>query len=178
MDNVREIHTTLKNHYALWCDKYDICILFTVKFLKKECKIMNFCTERSYQPISRYLYIETIKRGGEISLHKHFIKSAGFVNVNWLVVSSLSSNLMQIDICRLTTSIKIVDKKSRQSTCIKPVDNLQQTCYHQAGANAPWYTFDDSKAKKPILAAKFTSKCSCLQHIRFFTFKEKKRRKN
>ena len=32
---------------------------------------MNFC-KRSYQPILRYLYTETIKRGGEISLHKHF----------------------------------------------------------------------------------------------------------
>ena len=32
---------------------------------------MNFC-KRSYQPISHYLYTETIKRGGEISLHKHF----------------------------------------------------------------------------------------------------------
>ena len=32
---------------------------------------MNFC-KRSFQPILHYLYIETIKRGGEISLHKHF----------------------------------------------------------------------------------------------------------
>ena len=32
---------------------------------------MNFW-KRSYQPILRYLYAETIKRGGEISLHKHF----------------------------------------------------------------------------------------------------------
>ena len=32
---------------------------------------MNFC-KRSYQPILHYLYTETIKRGGEISLHKHF----------------------------------------------------------------------------------------------------------
>ena len=32
---------------------------------------MNFC-KRSYQPILRYLYTETIKRGGQISLHKHF----------------------------------------------------------------------------------------------------------
>ena len=31
-------------------------------------KIMNFC-KRSYQPILRYLYTETIKRGGKISLH-------------------------------------------------------------------------------------------------------------
>ena len=32
---------------------------------------MNFC-KRSFQPILRYLYTEAIKRGGEISLHKHF----------------------------------------------------------------------------------------------------------
>ena len=32
---------------------------------------MNFC-KRSYQLILRYLYTETVKRGGEISLHKHF----------------------------------------------------------------------------------------------------------
>ena len=34
-----------------------------------------------------------------------------------------------------TTCIKLVDEMSWQSTCIKPVDNLQQTCYHQAGAS-------------------------------------------
>ena len=34
-----------------------------------------------------------------------------------------------------STCIKLVDKKSRQSTYIKPFDNLQQTCYHQAGAS-------------------------------------------
>ena len=35
-----------------------------------------------------------------------------------------------------------------QSTCIKPVNNLQQTCYHQAGAsdvNASWYRLEDCK---------------------------------
>ena len=32
---------------------------------------MNFC-KRSYQPILRYLYTETIKRSGKISLHKPF----------------------------------------------------------------------------------------------------------
>ena len=47
-----------------------------------------------------------------------------------------------------TTCITLVDKKSWQSTCINPVDNLQQTCYHQAGAsdaNASWYRLDDCK---------------------------------
>ena len=32
---------------------------------------MNFY-KRSYQPILHYLYTETIKRQGEISLHRHF----------------------------------------------------------------------------------------------------------
>ena len=41
-------------------------------------------------------------------------------------------------------------KKSWQSTCIKPVDNLQQTSYHdhQVGASdasASWYRLDASK---------------------------------
>ena len=34
-------------------------------------KITNF-GKRSYQPILRYLYVETIKRLGKISLHRHF----------------------------------------------------------------------------------------------------------
>ena len=42
------------------------------KISQEKSKIMNFC-KSSYQPILRYLYTETIKRGGEISLHKHFI---------------------------------------------------------------------------------------------------------
>ena len=36
MDPVRKIHTALKNHYALGCHKYDICMLFKSKFLQKE----------------------------------------------------------------------------------------------------------------------------------------------
>ena len=39
---------------------------------------MNFC-KRSYQPILRYLYTETIKHGGEISLHKHFTEKTEVV---------------------------------------------------------------------------------------------------
>ena len=41
-----------KNHYALWCYKYDICILFKVK-----CR-------KTLPPILCYLYTETIKRRG------------------------------------------------------------------------------------------------------------------
>ena len=60
-------------------------------------------------------------------------------------------NLIFADLLQVveTTCIKLVDKKSWQSTCSKPVDNLQQTCNHQPGAsdaNASWYRLDDSKA--------------------------------
>ena len=55
---------------------------------------MNFC-KRSYQPILRYLYTETIKRGGEISLHKHFnyllINYQYYVAVNMLYMIQLYS---------------------------------------------------------------------------------------
>ena len=36
-----------------------------------------------------------------------------------------------------STCIKLVDKKTWKSTCSKPVDNLQQTCYHQAMQTHP-----------------------------------------
>ena len=39
--------------------------------ISQESKIMNFC-KRSYQPILRYFYTETIKHRGEISLHRQF----------------------------------------------------------------------------------------------------------
>ena len=48
---------------------------------------------------------------------------------------------MKIDISRRATrfaeitSIKLVNKKSLESTCIKAVDSLLQVCYHQAGAS-------------------------------------------
>ena len=52
------------------------------------------------------------------------------------VLSLWKSDFMRPDICRLeTTCNKLVNKKSWQWNCIKPVDKLQQTCYHQAGAS-------------------------------------------
>ena len=39
MDAVREIYSAL-NHYALWRHKYDICILFKSKFLKKDSELL------------------------------------------------------------------------------------------------------------------------------------------
>ena len=54
------------------CDVISMIFAYYSKQNSQErSKIMNFC-KRSYQPISRYLYTDTIKRGGEISLHKHF----------------------------------------------------------------------------------------------------------
>ena len=45
-----------------------------------------------------------------------------------------------------TTCIKLVNKKSWESTSIEPVDNLQQTCYHQVRAShaiASWCPLND-----------------------------------
>ena len=67
---------------------------------------MNFC-KRSYQPILRYLYTETIKRGGEISLHKHFnycvftyvlLQYDYMLNI-WQGTASLGLNMFQIKAC-------------------------------------------------------------------------------
>ena len=41
------------------------------KISQERSKVMNFY-KSSYQLILRYLYTETVKRRGEISLHKHF----------------------------------------------------------------------------------------------------------
>ena len=84
--------------------------------------------------------------------------------------TSLSSSciknvgVMKLNICRLGC-IKLVCKKSWQSTCIKPIDNLQQTCCHQVGAsdaNASWYRFnDDSKACNKPAADLLELGCYC-----------------
>ena len=65
--NVREIRTELKN--IMHC--YVISMIFAYYSKQNFSRKMNFC-KRSYQPILRYFYTETIKRGGEILLHKHF----------------------------------------------------------------------------------------------------------
>ena len=75
---------------------------------------MNFC-KRSYQPILRYLYTETIKRRGEISLHKHFNEP-------------ISGCFLRISCDSLLTN----DDKSVascQQTCFKLI---VKTCYPQA----------------------------------------------
>ena len=77
-------------------------------------------------------------------------KSVDFIKLQQVCENQTYCNLIFADSLQVveTTCIKLVDKKSWQSTCSKPVDNLQQTCYHQAGAsdaNASWYRLDDSK---------------------------------
>ena len=52
----------------------DVNSLRTVKqseISQERSKITNFC-KRIYQPILRYLYAETIKRRGKISLYRRF----------------------------------------------------------------------------------------------------------
>ena len=58
----------------------------------------------------------------------HQVTSSLFAPSSWM-------RLMLADLLQVveTTSIKLVDKKSWQSTCcIKPVDNLSLTCHRQA----------------------------------------------
>ena len=77
-------------------------------------------------------------------------KSVDFIRLQKVCESQSCCNLIFVDLVQIAelTCIKLVYKKYRQSTYSKPVDNLQQTCYHQAGAsdaNASWYWLDDSK---------------------------------
>ena len=44
---------------------------------------MNFC-QRSYQPMLHYVYTETIKHRGEISLHKHFKQRMPLLFGKWI----------------------------------------------------------------------------------------------
>ena len=77
-------------------------------------------------------------------------KSVDFNKFHQVYENQTCCNLIFADLPQVvkTTCIKFVDKQSWQSTCIKPVDNLQQTCYRQAeasDANASWYRLDDCK---------------------------------
>ena len=78
---------------------------------------------------------------------------------------------MQLDVCRLaeTTYIKLVDKTSWQSACIKPVVNLKQTCYHQArarDANASRYQLGDCQVTslQQTCCNLWAFACICLVH--------------
>ena len=55
---------------------------------------------------------------------------------------------------RLASSLWIKSLDNQRASKPGSVDNLQQTCYHQAGAsdaNASWYRLDDWKAKSLLL---------------------------
>ena len=64
-------------------------------------------------------------------------KSVDFIKLQQICENQICCSLMFADFLEVveTTCIKLVDKKSRQSTCSKLVDNLQQTCYREAGAS-------------------------------------------
>ena len=62
------------------------------KICQERSKIMNFC-KRSYQSILRYMYTETIKRGGEISLHKHFKFEAFEIFKTAKLIQRVAANL-------------------------------------------------------------------------------------
>ena len=66
-------------------------------------------------------------------------KSVDSIKMQQVCENQTCCNLIFADFLQVaeTTCIKLVDRKSQLSTCIKPrlVDNLQQTCYHQTGAS-------------------------------------------
>ena len=72
-----------------------------------------------------------------LALVSSYRKSLDFIKWQQVCENQTCCNLIFADLLQVaeTTCIKLVDKKSWQSTCIKPVDNLQQTCYDQAGAS-------------------------------------------
>ena len=64
-------------------------------------------------------------------------KSLDFIKLQQVCENQTCCNLIFADLLQVveTTCIKLASEKSQLSTCIKPVDSLQQTCYHQAGAS-------------------------------------------
>ena len=68
------------------CDVTSVISAYYSSEITEETEILNFC-KRSYQPIFRYFYAETIKRRGKISLHKHFNN-----NISYFFISSTDNN--------------------------------------------------------------------------------------
>ena len=91
------------------------------------------------------LNLNSIPTASLRELHRQKLQTRG---KSWILRACC--NLVFLDMLQVvkTFCVKLVDKKSWKSTCNKPVDNLQKTCYHQAGANdanASWYRLDDCK---------------------------------
>ena len=65
------------------------------------------------------------------------IRFVGFRRLQKVCENQVWFSLIFADLLQVveTTCIKRVAETSWQSTCIKLVDNLQQACYNQAGAN-------------------------------------------
>ena len=69
--------------------------------------------------------------------HQVVSTPGGFIKLNKICENQTWCSLIFADLLQIveTVCIKLVGKKSWQSTCSKTVDNMQQTCYHQAGAS-------------------------------------------
>ena len=92
------------------------------KISQERSKIMNFC-KRSYHHILRYLYTEIIKRGGEISLHKHFKRLEILINRDLpMLVLFFTRNLSKTIIVLITDrvcgdyTVKLTLPKSEKET--------------------------------------------------------------
>ena len=72
-----------------------------------------------------------------------------------LLINRLIADLLQV---AETNCIKLGDKMSRQSTCIKPVDNLQQTCNRQGRAS-------DANCSRLAATCAFSSCVLCAQNV-------------
>ena len=68
------------------------------------------------------------------SLSTSCSKLVNFIKLQQVCENQTCCNLIFADLLQVveTTCIKLANIKSQLSNCIKPVDNLQQTCYRQA----------------------------------------------
>ena len=73
----------------------------------------------------------------DASLSTSCSKLVNFIKLQQDCENQTCCNLIFADLLQVveTTCIKLANIKSQLSNCSKPVDNLQQTCYHQAGAS-------------------------------------------
>ena len=60
----------------------------------------------------------------DASLSSSCIHSVGFIKLNQVYENQITYNLIEANLLQVV-----------EITCIKPVDKLQQICYHKAGAS-------------------------------------------
>ena len=107
-------------------------IFLKVKFWKKNWKLWFICTARTPQTCCILGILPACCK-----LFTSCNKSVEFIKLQQVCKNQICCNLIFADLLPVVkaTCIKLVDKKSWPSTCSKLVGNLQQTCYHQAGAS-------------------------------------------